>query len=188
MSRKENKKYFEILELSADASTLEIKSSYLRLRKLYSTNSIVISPIADEFSEKSRREILRQIDEAYAKLMVMLKDEQRKSKYHHKSLDSGSISKGEEKKEELKFSGQVLRQIRKKMGIHLYEVTLDTKIRIELLNEIELEKFDSLPHEAYLRGHISNYAKYLSLDPEKVADDYMERYCAWKGREKEEPE
>ena len=179
MSRKDYKKYFEILELDPDASTLEIKSAYLRLRKLYSSDSIVISPIADEFSEKNRREILQQVDESYAKLMVLLRNEHSKSRYRQKSLASDKGHMGE-KADETTFSGQVLRQIRKNLGIHLYEVALDTKIRIEILNKIELEKFDSLPPEVYLKGHISNYARCLSLNPEKVTDDYMERYRAWK--------
>lgn len=180
MSRKNLKGYFEILELDSEASLAEIRNAYVRLKRLYSTDSMVITPIADEFSKKRRVKVLQQIEEAYAKLNEELKDE------HQKSITSGkpgmaSESGAEgEKLESVSFSGDVLRQIREKRGIQLYEVALDTKIRVEILENIEYERFNALPQEVYLRGHVSNYARYLLLDPRKVADDYMRRYKAWK--------
>ncbi len=180
MSRKNMKRYFEILELDSDASFSEVKNAYLRLKRLYSTDSIVIAPIADEFSKKRRQAVLRQIEEAYTKLNEALKDEHGKSAYFEKSgIDSENVAEGEEV-DSLSFSGPVLRQIREKKGIHLYEVALVTKIRVEILESIEYERFDALPQQAYLKGHASNYASYLSLDPKKVADDYINRYKAWK--------
>lgn len=180
MSRKDLKKYFDILELKSNASLSEIKNAYFRLKKLYSTDSIVIAPIADEFSKKRRLEILQQIEEAYTKLDEMLKDEYGKSTYLEKAIVTDNALKGKEA-DSLSFSGNVLRQIREEKGIHLYEVSLDTKIRTEILENIELEKFDALPPEIYLKGHVSNYASFLLLDPKKVADDYIRRYKAWKG-------
>ena len=73
-----------------------------------------------------------------------------------------------------------MKQIREKRGIRLYEVALVTKIREEILENLEHERFDALPQEAYLRGLIRIYASYLSLEPKKVADDYSKRYLAWK--------
>jgi cytoskeletal protein RodZ len=67
----------------------------------------------------------------------------------------------------------------------LYEVALDTKIRVEILENIEHERFDALPQEVYLKGHVSNYARYLLLDPRKVADDYISRYKTWMANVKE---
>ena len=98
------------------------------------------------------------------------------------SKNFNSFDKIPESKEMEKpvYSGQKLQQIRKKMGIELYEVSLVTKIRKELLLNIELERFNDLPHESYLRGHIQNYAKYLSLNPKNVADDYIKLYREWK--------
>jgi len=78
MSREEFQKYLEMLELDPDASLAEIKKSYLHLKRLYSTESIVISPIADEFPEEKRRDILHQIEEAYANLLALLEKEDKK--------------------------------------------------------------------------------------------------------------
>ena len=184
MSREEYKKYFDVLELGPDASLLEVRNAYARLKKLYSADSEMLSPIADEFPQKQREEILKQIEEAYKNLLGLLKSEQDRMLRPEKPLTSEDIQK--RKEDTAAYSGQRLRQIREKMGIALFDVALDTKIRMELLQNIELEKFDSLPPEVYLKGHISNYASYLLLDAKKVVDDYLRRYRAWKSsREKE---
>ena len=185
MSRKSLKRYFEILELDSDASLSAIKSAYFRLKRLYSTDSIVITPIADEFSKKRRLAVLQQIEEAYTKLSEELKDEHHKPTHFGKpGTASENGSEGEEV-DSVSFSGDVLRQIREKRGIHLYEVALDTKIREEILENIEHERFDALPQEVYLKAHVTNYARYLLLDPRKVADDYISRYKTWKADAKE---
>ncbi len=184
MSRDEYKKYFDILELSPDASLLEIRSAYMRLKKLYSSDSEVISPLADEFPQKQREDILRQIEEAYKILGDLLKSEESPVLEAEKPPASENVQK--RKEDTLDYSGQVLKQIREKMGIELFDVSLDTKIRMELLQNIELEKFGSLPPEVYLKGHISNYASYLLLDPKKVADGYLRRYRAWRSSKEKE--
>jgi curved DNA-binding protein CbpA len=185
MSGKTLKRYFEILELDPGTSLPEIRNAYFRLKRLYSTDSIVITPIADEFSKKRRLAVLRQIEEAYTKLNEELKGEGQKStNFGIPGIASENGTEGEDV-ESVSFSGDVLRQIREKKGIHLYEVALDTKIRAEILGNIEHERFDALPQEVYLKGHVSNYARYLLLDPRKVADDYISRYKAWKADAKE---
>jgi len=185
MLKKVYKKHFDVLEISSDASLSQIKSAYLRLKRLYSAESVVMSPIADEFPSKMRMKILRQIEEAYTTLTTLLYNVQNNSSHCEKSL----TSKGgpEDKKEKsTPFSGPVLRQTRKERGIGLYEVALDTKIRVEILENIELERFEALPQEVYLKGHISAYAKYLLLDPKKTADDYIKKYKEWKSNIEEE--
>lgn len=185
MSRKNLKRYFDILELDSDASLSEIKNAYVRLNRLYSTDSMVMSPISDEFSKKKRLEVLKQIEDAYTKLHEELKDEQQRSIDLGKPFRTSENGAEGEEVESVSFSGDVLKQIREKRGIQLYEVALDTKIRVEILENIEHERFDALPQEVYLKGHVSNYARYLFLDPRKVADDYINRYKAWKAEAEE---
>lgn len=177
------KKYFEVLEISPDASLSEIKNAYLRLKKLYTTESIVVSPFADEFPNSSRRAILKKIESAYTKLVALLENEQ--SKPVPQRRPSVSDVPIEKEAEITSYSGEVLRQIREKRGIQLYEIALETKIRIELLKNIELENFDGLPSGIYLKAHLMNYASFLSIDPKKVAEDYIRRYEEW-NKESEE--
>ncbi len=184
MTKKELKKYFDVLEISPEATLLEIQSAYSRLKKLYSTDSVVISPIEDEFSREERQKILEQIEEAYTELMEQVKEKQDRLVHHEKpfAADHNPLE-GEEA--DMSYSGKVLKRIREKLGIELFEVSLDTKIRVELLENIEQEKFDDLPPEVYLKGHIISYANYLLLDAQKAAEDYIARYRAWQKSNKE---
>ena len=79
VSREEYQKYLKILELDPDATLTEIKKSYLHLKRLYSEDSIAISPISEEFTQERRRRILSQIEEAYHGLLAILEEEDKKS-------------------------------------------------------------------------------------------------------------
>ena len=78
VSREEYQKYLEILELDPDASLAEIKKSYLHLKRLYSSDSIVISPIAEEFPLEKRDDILQQIEMAFSNILAFLEKEDKK--------------------------------------------------------------------------------------------------------------
>jgi len=178
MPKEELKNYFEILEVSPDASVLEIKHAYLRLKKLYSSDSAVIAPIAKEFPKKRRREILKEIEEAYSKIRAFLENEQESLDDEEPSASDGLSV--ERRAETISFSGPVLKQIREKLGIQLHDVALETKLRVENLENIESEKFAALPPEPYLKGHLKIYASSLLLNPSKVIYDYLKRYRKWK--------
>ncbi len=181
--KKDYQKYFEILELSTDASISEIRKSYLRLKDLYSTESIASLPLKDEIPDERKNEILREIEEAFHNLLVLYDNEgifeknRRKSPILDKELKKAisDISF---------FNGQALRQIRERLNINLHDISLATKIQINNIKNLEAENFDALPPDIYTRGFVVSYAKRLSLDPNKVADDYMSIYNAWKKEHK----
>ena len=177
ISEKEKRKFLDILELGSEASALDIKNAYIHLRKLYSTDSSVISPITKDFSKRRSQVILKQLEEAYTKLMA-LKTAENHAHNNKKVVSGADMDFDEEEIPASVFNGQVLRDVRIRLGIQLSEVSIDTKIRVEILQNIESENFAALPPEVYLKGHLINYAKYLSLKPKKVADDYIKLYRA----------
>lgn len=87
---------------------------------------------------------------------------------------------GIEKPPAIQYSGQKLREIRERLGVTLREIAHATKIQPMILQNIEIERYDSLPPDIYTKSFVSSYAKCLSLDSQKVAADYMNRYYAWK--------
>ena len=180
MSREEHNIYFEMLELDPDATLSEVRNAYFHLKKLYSTDSIVTLPVADEFLSDSRQEILQQIEEAYTRLVALFENGYNEPESEERSLSIFDDDHKRDISDITSFSGQILRELREKRGIELHELALATKIRIQYFENIEREEFDSLPPPVYIRGYVVNYARYLSLDPKKVADDYMDRYKAWK--------
>ena len=110
MSRAEYQNYLEILELDPDASLAEIKKSYLHLKRLYSTDSIVIAPIADEFSIEKRKEILRQIEEAYSNLLAILEKEDKKILKKEKKI-TFDIDRAEKEEIPLQHIEKMLKQV-----------------------------------------------------------------------------
>lgn len=178
MTTEEKEKYLKILGLSTEATFVEIKRVYKRLLRLYSSETSIISSISDDFSKRTKQKIIRELENAYQKLSAQIEYEQALVK--QKTSPSDTEKSSHHILSKMDFDGRMLMDIRRKLGIQLFDVSLETKIRKEILKNIELEKFEDLPQESYLKGHVWSYAKYLSLDPKKAVDDYMKKYKVWK--------
>ena len=165
-------KYYDILELGDGASLLDVKKAYSRLKRLYSSESIATSPLEDELSHDELQVILGQIEEAYRNISDSLKGGEGREPVHEADMREyiAGISS---------FSGKTLREIREARGIALREVAVSTKVGSRYLEYIEGEDFKKLPAEIYIKGFVSSYAEYLSLDPKRVAEDIINRYRAW---------
>jgi DnaJ-class molecular chaperone len=176
MPQEDLKKYFDILELNSSAPLRDIHRAYLRLKKLYSEDSIVLEALAEEFPEKKRKKILRQVEDAYAKLQAA-----RKGEIPQTNRMTADEPSAEKLPQELvidypSFSGAALREIRERRKIRLDDISKQLKLRLELLKNIEEEKFEALPEIIYLKGHLKGLAGCLFLDPDKVAADYLKRF------------
>ncbi len=181
MIEKDYQKYVEVLELTPDASLSEIRKAYVCLKELYSMGSIATLPLEDEIPENYKKEILQNIEEAYAMLVNFLENEKKNPGPNGKAcLRDNDLQKTISNRKT--FNGKALRRIRKKLNIDLHEIALATCIRKHYLENIELEKYDALPPEVYVRSYVTSYAECLSLNPGKVANDYMTRYKEWKNR------
>ena len=179
MSGKDYSKHLETLELPPGASLSEIRKAYQHLKALYSRESIATLPIEDEISAEVKRQILRQIEEAYQGLLVSFEKEQ--DTLENEMSSRPAMKNYEQTSVELTtFTGQALRKIRERLNIDLQDIALSTRVQPQYLESREVEDFSTLPPEAYTRGFVISYAEYLSLDSKKVADDYMSRYAAWK--------
>jgi flagellar biosynthesis protein FlhG len=179
MSDEEYRRYLDVLELPADASLTEIKSAYQQLKEIYSSDSIAISSIANEFPESSRQKVLQQLEEVYKKLLAHFDAVEKGVTEDFRPQPQGVDQMKEFVKNIVEFTGPVLRDIRERRSFELHDLALSTKIRKGYLHDIETENFTNLPSEIYLKGYLIVYAQYLSLDPKKVCDDYMRRYREW---------
>jgi len=180
MTTEEKEKYLKILGLSSEATFLEIKRVYKRLLRLYASETSIISSIAGDFSKRKKQKVIRELEDAYNKLSTQFEYEQ--SLNIQKTMQSKPEKSPDHSTPGIVFSGRILKDIRKKLGVQLFDVSLETKTRKEILKNIELEKYEELPQEIYLRGHVWSYAKYLSLNPKKVVDDYIKKYKVWKDK------
>ncbi len=69
---------------------------------------------------------------------------------------------------------ELLRGTREDSGIELSEVSKDLDISEIALNNIEDGKIGSFKDIFVLKDYLSNYAKYLGLDSEKILDEFNE--------------
>lgn len=70
--------------------------------------------------------------------------------------------------------GAVLSSARRKLGRSLSEAEAATRIRGKMLEALERGDWETLPNEAYVRGYIISYAKFLDLDPAPLLQMYSE--------------
>jgi len=76
------------------------------------------------------------------------------------------------------WSGEVLRKLREARGISLQQISERTKVTRHHIENIEADRFESLPAAVYLRGILLSIARELRLDGPKVARSYLERVSA----------
>lgn len=60
--------------------------------------------------------------------------------------------------------GEELRKRREELGLSIYDIENQTKIKASFIEAIEDENFDKIPGRVYVKGFIKNYAKVLGLD------------------------
>ena len=72
--------------------------------------------------------------------------------------------------------GAVLQQARKNKKVSLDEAAAELFILKRHLQALEQENFSDLPQPAFARGFAINYAKYLGLDPIKIASSFDAAY------------
>ena len=180
MPKDDLKKYYDMLELPPDAPLRDVHNSFMRLKKIYSGDSIVLAPLGEEFSEKQQKKVLEQIGEAYHKLLEAKKEAPSRASLLFSDGDKSETGAEPGKLNGPPFTGPSLRKIREKAGVELNEISKELKLRIELLKSIEDEKYESLPETIYLKVHLRNYAIFLGLSPVRVIEEYLRRYQAWK--------
>jgi curved DNA-binding protein CbpA len=73
------------------------------------------------------------------------------------------------------YDGTALRRYRLSRGVELEEIASATKIRESCLERLEANCYHELPAAVYVRGFLKEYARFLRLDPTRVADSYMRR-------------
>lgn len=79
------------------------------------------------------------------------------------------------------WTGEVLRRLREARGISLDQLSARIKVTRHHIENIEADRFDSLPAPVYLRGILLSLSRELRLDGQKVARSYLERVAAGGG-------
>ncbi|TDB39089.1 MAG: DUF4115 domain-containing protein [Actinobacteria bacterium] len=78
--------------------------------------------------------------------------------------------------------GDRLAAERRKQGKSVAEVVAATNIMARLIDALENSRYDELPSQAYVRGYIQGYARFLGLDVPPLLKEYEEDLGAGKPR------
>jgi flagellar biosynthesis protein FlhG len=187
MKRIGDQTYYEILEVNPKATTLEIRRAYDRIKKAFHRDSLAVYSL---FGEDEIHEIQAAIEEAYQvltdetlrgtydqshqRIVLEKKEESPKEKEIAKEIGKSPVSFDSIEAEGGVWSGKTLKQIREKMGIDLSAISMKTKITPKVLEAIEEERWETFPAAVYLKGFLKGYAQCLGLDPQKVAEAYLQ--------------
>jgi flagellar biosynthesis protein FlhG len=187
VGREEN--YYELLEVAPTSSFEDIRRANRRIREIYGPESVVVGGL---YSRDRLEALHRRFDEAYGVLMDAARRKEYDQRLFPEGMPSGSIL-GESAarvldtppralppmpilSSETEFSGPMLRQIREAKGIELREIAERSKVGMGYLQAIEDENWSKLPAVVYTRGFLVEYAKAAGLDPNRVADSFLDRF------------
>jgi cytoskeleton protein RodZ len=69
--------------------------------------------------------------------------------------------------------GEILREARHHKGASVEDASRATRIKMDILEQLEADEFDRLAAPAYTKGFLKLYAEYLGLDSQTMVDAYL---------------
>jgi flagellar biosynthesis protein FlhG len=181
--------HYTVLGIGRSSNDEEIRRAFKRQREVYMTGGLATTSLLDDTQLASAQS---RVDEAHDTLL----DPVRRRAYDLSMFpepdapaQSSSVPRpalaaeqlmlqGELAREigpDTEFTGPLLRKVRESQGIELGEISSRTKISKSHLVALEEESYDDLPAIVYVRGFVTELAKYLRLDPAHVQRTYLRR-------------
>lgn len=180
--------HYAILGIGRSSNDEEVRRAYKRQREIYATGGLPTSSLLDDDELAFAQS---RIDEAHDTLLDPVRrraydlsmfpepDEPRAETVPRPALAAEQLMLQSELAREIgpdtEFTGPLLRKVRESQGIELAEISSRTKISKAHLVALEDESYDSLPAIVYVRGFVTEVAKYLRLDPAQVQRTYLRR-------------
>ena len=183
MKRYQDSNYYELLEISRDATLHQIRAAYHLAKKTFGQKSLGTLSL---FSDEERGAIWAKIEEAYA----VLSDIDKRRRYDG-FLENGGVPFPPASPEDFaekggppvtppplpdEISGAFLKSIREGKNVTLESLISHTRIAINYLIAIESDQYRNFPPEVYLKSYLTEYAKFLNLDAKKLVEGYLKYY------------
>jgi flagellar biosynthesis protein FlhG len=196
----EEQNLYELLEIYPGASEEEVRRGYKQVRDYFGADGLAVRGACTEeeredyqwraemahetLIDKSKR---RDYDRAtfpdgFPSPMERFPDGRRdvgsRVKSPHDSLPKVELT------DDQMVNGAFLGQIRRERGIELEDISNRAKISISYLKALEEERFEDLPEPVYVRGFVTEYARYLKINPARAVADFMAAYYSYKRKKK----
>jgi len=181
--------HYAVLAVGRSSNDEEIRRAYKRQRELYTAGSLATSSLMDDQELAAAQ---ARVEEAHDTLLDPVRrraydlstfpdtDEAPKdSVIPRPALAAEQLLLQSELAREIgpdtEFTGNLLRKVRESQGIEIAEISSRTKISKQHLHALEEETYEHLPAIVYVRGFVTELAKYLRLDPAQVQRTYLRR-------------
>lgn len=91
--------------------------------------------------------------------------------------------------------GANLRNIREERGLSLEFIAQTLHLRVQLIEDIEHDAFEKMPHAVFVKGYLRAYARLLDIDAAPLIQAYEKHYekepvnekAAWHGKRRPVP-
>ncbi len=181
---------YDVLGVSRSASDEDIRRAFKKQREVYGPGGLATSSLLTDALLAAE---LARVDEAHDTLLDPVRrrahdlsmfpdvaDEPKPSaRPARPALAAEQLMLQAELAREIgpdtEFTGALIRKVRESQGIDLAEIASHTKISKTHLTAIEEESFSTLPAVVYVRGFVTELAKFLRLDAAQVQRSYLRR-------------
>lgn len=189
---------YELLEVYPGASEEEVRRARKRIREWFGADGLAGTGACDpaELEDYSRR-----IEDAHATLL----DRSKRREYDRRAFPDGFPSAPDrtsgrrdsiagtvtatrdslpdvELADDQIVDGDFLGRTRKALGVELVDICNRAKISVAYLEAIEQERFEDLPEAVFTRGFVMEFARFLKIDPQRAARDFMTKLAARRPR------
>jgi flagellar biosynthesis protein FlhG len=185
---------YELLEIYPGASEEEVRRARKQIREWYGPEGLAGRGAC---GEAERVEYLRRTGEAHATLL----DRSKRRDYDRSAFPDGFPSAHERPANQRdSIAGQVtatrdslpdveiadgqivdgafLGRVRRERGVELVDICNRAKISVTYLRAIEEERFAELPAAVFTRGFVTEFARFLKIDPQRATRDFMAKFDA----------
>lgn len=177
--------YYEILNVSSEASALGIVKAYRDIKEIYQPSALATYSL---YSEEELAAMNECIEEAYLVLSNSesrrIYDEQIKTtpapKVKRKKPSTSTKEKMKSTMPSIKsltlpkhVHGKALKKVRKSQGITLDHIADKTNIPKTYLKALEADDISAFPGTFYLKSYLKQYASSIGLNPQQTWKAYQ---------------
>jgi hypothetical protein len=174
---------WEILGVEPGADLEKVHRAYHIRRSLFAESSLATYSL---LSTAEREEFLGRIDEAFMRISNVAADlpVQVETDFNEDSGLDAEVAGLRTPTDLVGDPGAFLRYHRLISGLTLEQISVETKIRPNLLDAIEKEAWELLPAVVFVRGFVLQVGRLLRMDePEQLAIAYIEKMKLERGED-----
>lgn len=176
--------HHDLLEVERGATEEEVRRAYKRARDVYEPGSLACHGL---FGPGELDAVRVRLEEAHDVLLdparrrpyelsVFPPREEDELRAPAQASATEPLPQAPDVTPDTDFSGALLRAVRESQGHRLEDISAHTKVGMGHLSAIEGDDYGALPAPVYVRGFVTEVAKFLKLDASQVGRTYVRRY------------